>query len=58
MKLENKTEKVVEIPHFLNRMFRYALFSFLLIVFSVGIGVLGYHFIGGLNRVHSNVFDG
>jgi hypothetical protein len=53
MKLEHKTDKVVEIPHFLNRMFRYALFSFLLIVFSLGIGVLGYHFIGGLNAIDS-----
>jgi hypothetical protein len=53
MKLENKTEKVVAIPHFLNRMVRYALFSLLLIVFSVGIGVLGYHFMGGLNAIDS-----
>jgi hypothetical protein len=53
MKLENKTDKVVEIPHFLSRMLRYALFSFLLIVFSVGIGILGYHTIGGLNGIDS-----
>jgi hypothetical protein len=53
MKLENKKEKVVAIPHFLNRMVRYALFSFLLIVLSVSIGVVGYYFIGGLNAIDS-----
>lgn len=53
MKLENKTEKVAAIPHFISRMFRYAIFSFLLIVLSVGIGVLGYHFLGGLNAIDS-----
>jgi hypothetical protein len=53
MKLENKKEKVVAIPHFLNRMVRYALFSLLLIVFSVGIGIIGYHFMGGLNAIDS-----
>jgi hypothetical protein len=53
MKLENKTEKVAAIPHFLNRMFRYTIFSFLLIVLSVGIGVAGYHFLGGLNAIDS-----
>ena len=53
MKLENKTDKVAEIPHFLGRMFRYTLFCFLLIALSVGIGVLGYHFIGGLNAINS-----
>jgi hypothetical protein len=53
MKLENKTDKVAEIPHFLSRMFRYTLFCFLLIAISVAIGVLGYHFIGGLNAIDS-----
>jgi hypothetical protein len=53
MKLENKTEKVVAIPHFLNRMVRYALFSLVLIVLSLGIGVAGYYYIGGLNTIDS-----
>jgi len=53
MKLENKKNVVPSIPHFLSRMFKYALFCFLLIVISVGIGVLGYHFIGHLNTVDS-----
>jgi hypothetical protein len=53
MKLENKTEKVVAIPHFLGRMMRYALFSMLLIVFSVGIGVAGYYYLAGLNAIDS-----
>jgi hypothetical protein len=53
MKLESKKQKVVGIPHFLYRMFRYAMFCFLLILFSIGIGVAGYHFIGGVNFIDS-----
>lgn len=53
MKLENKTEKVAGIPHFLSRMLNYTMFCMLLIVFSVSIGVAGYHFLGGLNAVDS-----
>jgi hypothetical protein len=53
MKLEHKTDKVLGIPLFLSRMLRYTLFSFLLIAFSVGIGMLGYYFIGHLNAIDS-----
>ncbi|HRG60192.1 MAG TPA: hypothetical protein PK323_14660 [Bacteroidia bacterium] len=53
MKLESKKQKVVAIPHFLGRMLRYTLFCLLLICFSIGVGVLGYYFIGGLNAIDS-----
>ncbi len=53
MKLENKKQQVAGLKHFLGRMLRYLLFCFLLIVFSIVIGVLGYHFIGGLNGIDS-----
>ena len=41
-KLEHKSQKVLSISAFLARQSRYALFALFLIVFSVGIGVVGY----------------
>lgn len=41
-KLEHKSQKVLSISAFLARQSRYALFALLLIVLSVGIGVVGY----------------
>ncbi len=53
MKLEHRRQKVISIPQFLLRVFRYAMVSFGLIVFSVGIGCLGYHHFGHLGWVDS-----
>lgn len=53
MKLENKKQEIVSLPRFLLRMGRYALFAILLILFSVGIGVLGYHHWGQLSWLNS-----
>ena len=53
MKLERKTQKVASIGHFMQRMGRYSLVAGLLIGLSVGIGVAGYHFIGGLTWLDS-----
>lgn len=52
-KFEHKSQKVVPLKHFLLRMGRYFLFSILLIVISVGIGVFGYHHLGNLNWIDS-----
>ena len=38
---------------FAKRVFKYSLFAICLLVFSLGIGVLGYHFIGALNWIDS-----
>src|SRR4030095_4902327 len=46
MKLETRRQKVIPLPKFIYRLGRYALFAFLLIVFSVLIGTLGYHHFG------------
>lgn len=43
MKLENRNQKVVPLPHFLFRVGRYGLFTLGMIVFSVLLGTLGYH---------------
>ncbi|HNQ61090.1 MAG TPA: hypothetical protein PKJ62_01780 [Bacteroidia bacterium] len=53
MKLERKGHKVVPFRLFLNRLFRYFLFSVLLITISLFIGVMGYHFIAGLSLIDS-----
>ncbi|HRC32879.1 MAG TPA: hypothetical protein PK736_05505 [Bacteroidia bacterium] len=53
MKLENKKQKVVPLDRFIIRMGRYALFAFILIATSLGIGELGYHFFGKLNWLDS-----
>jgi hypothetical protein len=46
MKLENRRQKVTPLPHFLYRVGRYGLFALGLVVFSVFIGTLGYHYFG------------
>ena len=46
MKLEHRRQKVVPLKHFIIRVGRYGLFSIMLIVLSLGIGIFGYHYIG------------
>lgn len=53
MKLENKKQKVVPLSHFFARVGRYALFAFLLVVVSVGIGTWGYHYFGKITWLDS-----
>ncbi|NUO02417.1 MAG: hypothetical protein HUU01_17565 [Saprospiraceae bacterium] len=53
MKLEHRSQKVVPLPHFFIRLGRYGLFAVLLIAISMGIGVLGYRFIGQINWLDS-----
>jgi len=53
MKLEHRSQKVASLPHFFLRLSRYMLFCIFLIVFSAGIGTLGYHLIGKISWVDS-----
>jgi hypothetical protein len=46
MRFENKKQKLIPITHFVYRLGRYGIFAFVLIAFSLLIGMLGYHFIG------------
>lgn len=48
MEFERRSEPLLPFDQFLKRIIRYTFFSFVLIGFSLGIGVLGYHFINGL----------
>jgi hypothetical protein len=53
MNLENRKQKIAPLSKFLKRLSRYAGFALILIVFSVGVGTLGYHHLAGLNWVDS-----
>jgi xanthine/uracil permease len=53
MRLEHHRQGVLPLPHFFLRLGRYALFSLLLILFSLGIGTPGYHYWGQLNWLDS-----
>lgn len=53
VKLEHKTQTVAPLSTFLLRMVSYTAFALLLIVFSLGIGVIGYFCLGGLSLLDS-----
>lgn len=53
MKLERLNQKVAPLPHFIVRVGQYGLFSFVLIVISVSIGIAGYQYYANLNLVDS-----
>jgi len=53
LKLENRRQKVAPLRHFFIRLARYSLFASLLIIFSILIGCIGYHYLGKLNWLDS-----
>jgi hypothetical protein len=53
MKLEHRRQEVASLPQFFLRLGSYGLFSLMLIVFSLGIGISGYHYFGRLNWLDS-----
>lgn len=53
MKFENRNQKVVSLPHFIVRLGRYGLFAFVLILFSVLIGTIGYYYLGRISWLDS-----
>jgi hypothetical protein len=53
MKLENRKQKVTSLPHFLFRLGRYGLFALGLVLFSVLIGTIGYHYFGHISWLDS-----
>jgi hypothetical protein len=53
MRFEHRKQKVAPLRQFLVRMGRYLLFSGILILFSVSIGTMGYHFIAELRWLDS-----
>jgi len=53
MKLENRNEKVATLRRFIMRMGRYITFTLVLIVFSVFVGTVGYHYLGNISWLDS-----
>ena len=53
MQLENRKQQVLPFRHFLIRLMRYGLFAAILVLFSIGIGVLGYSYFANLNFIDS-----
>lgn len=51
MNFEHQSEPVLPFDQFIRRLIRYTFFSFLLIGTSLGIGVLGYHYINHLRWI-------
>lgn len=50
---EHKKHPLLPFPRFLIRMLRYLVFSFLMICFSLSIGVIGYHLAARLTWIDS-----
>ena len=50
---ENKQQQVLPFKHFLIRVSRYGVFAIILIIFSAGIGTIGYSYFGKLNFIDS-----
>ncbi|MBL7900202.1 MAG: hypothetical protein JNJ99_16825 [Crocinitomicaceae bacterium] len=53
MKLEHKSEKVVSVNRFVFRVGKYAFYSGILVLFSLMLGSIGYHFFAGLSWIDS-----
>lgn len=53
MRLEHKSEKVISNLAFLKRQVKYFVFVIGLVLFSLGIGIMGYRFFGGLDWLDS-----
>lgn len=50
-KFENRNKALLSFDLFLKRVIRFALYALILIVFSVGIGTIGYKYLGHLGWV-------
>lgn len=53
MKLERKTQQILPLRQFLLRMIKYLLLASVLIVFSLGLGIMGYRILGHLSWIDS-----
>ena len=53
MKLENRKQKIVPFKKFIFRIFRYSLVALCLVVLSVTMGMLGYHYLANLSWLNS-----
>lgn len=50
---EHRKQPLLSLPKFTRRVIRHLILAFLFLAFGLGIGVLGYHFLGKLNWIDS-----
>ena len=53
MKTTNRSRNILPPKAFAKRMFKYFLISMAFMIFSLSVGVIGYHFFGGLGWIDS-----
>lgn len=53
MKLEHRKQKIAPVPVFMLRLVKYGLLSLILLIVSLVIGTLGYHFLGNFEWLDS-----
>jgi len=53
LELENRRENLAPFSTFLHRVFRFGLFALALVLFSVAVGTVGYHYYANLNLTDS-----
>jgi hypothetical protein len=53
IKFEHKSEQLISPKRFINRLVTFAFFAFIIISFSLLIGVVGYHYVAHLNWIDS-----
>ena len=51
LRFEHKSKKIIPIQHFVKRQFVFLFYAAAVIVFSLFIGVFGYHYWGGLGWI-------
>ncbi len=51
--MKRKNHNILPPKEFVKRVLKYTVFSISLLIISLGVGVLGYHFIGNLNWIDS-----
>jgi hypothetical protein len=51
LKFENRNNALLPLDQFLKRVLRFAFYSLILVIFSVGIGTIGYKYLGHLGWV-------
>jgi hypothetical protein len=53
LRFEHRKQRVLPLPHFFLRVGRYTLFCLALMSFSLGIGTIGYRYLGDLSLLDS-----
>ncbi len=52
-RFEHKSKKVISVKSFIRRQFQFVIYAVLIIVFSLVLGMVGYHYLGNLGWIDS-----